>query len=235
MPKAQLDAAPDTERAFFLLAGFVCDEVMLLIRLMLSCMPSDQCGVREQRAQNAQVLILNALLSGVLYEGWCLLRKTWFVDEVFGKEYESQMPEASTNALEIIKKYFGRDNVIKTARNKFAFHLDPGILAAGYRGVPDTEDCAWYVAKDVVNDLHYISHVVAGRALFDNISPGDPGEGVRRLVQETTDVSDAFTLFLHGVMRVFIDRHLKGYTLETEDVKGVPSLSTVRIPYFVRR
>jgi len=86
------------------------------------------------------------LLAGKLWEGWELIRKTYFSTKL-SLSIESKLPDDTLEALGKLKKYFGKKNIIGSLRNEFAFHYDAQRVRAQLSLAEETDTWKIYVAE----------------------------------------------------------------------------------------
>src|SRR5262245_30465500 len=124
LTRKQLDAIPEAERTLIVLLAHAANELSVLAKLLHFSSISLGNHSLLIEARNAQFLALGRLLTGRIYECWQLLQTAFFQTRI-SKSYEPQFDEKARGALEALKKYFGRTNLIEKIRNKFAFHYEP--------------------------------------------------------------------------------------------------------------
>jgi hypothetical protein len=132
-------------------------------------------------ARNAQFLTLGRLLTGRIYECWRLLQSAFFQTRI-SRSYEPRVDEKARGALEALKKYFGRINLIENVRNKFAFHYEPDQIAAGHAKLGDGDPLDVYLSKTNANTLYVFADAIVGRALMESINSSDHTKSVAALL-----------------------------------------------------
>jgi hypothetical protein len=122
LPKDRLRAMPKEERALLFLLGYAANQITLfskLVRFSTNKTPENRV---EQRLSDAQSQILARAAIGVLAETWELIRKR-FLSTHIGKELQSKLNPIGREALDDLKKYFGRTNLLTTFRSRFSSPL----------------------------------------------------------------------------------------------------------------
>lgn len=235
--KTKLDAIPEYERAFYIQIGHLGNELNMLNKLLLYSSQNIRAldGVQNE-AQTSQTLLIVKILAGKLYEGWELTKRAFFGTKI-SNEYDTHLEEDAKVALEKLKQYFGKQNLINTVRNQYAFHYSPKGIVKQINRMLDTADMHIYLAKISANCLYHISEVIINYAMLESIEPGNHKAAMDRLAKETLDVTSWFTDFIGGCMIVLTQRYL-GKTLEELgaveiEVPTPPRFDEVEIPYFL--
>jgi hypothetical protein len=189
-----------------------------------------------QQAENTQSMVIGRVLTGKIYECWKLLQSAFFRSGL-SKQYESQFDPEASDALEGLKRYFGRENLIEKVRNGHAFHYSPEQIDAGYRTLIDGDPLEVYLAKVNANTLHAFADAIAGRAMLEDIKPGDHQRAFEMLIDETTKAVARINEVIGATMTVCFKTYLGGnlYALGAKviDIQGAPDSQSVAIPYFI--
>lgn len=188
------------------------------------------------QAENTQSMVLGRVLTGKIYECWNLMQSAFFRTGI-SKRYESQFDSAALEALEGLKRYFGRDNLIARVRNGHAFHYSPDQIDAGYRTLVDGDPLEVYLAKSNANTLYTFGDTIAGRAMLEDIKPGDHPRAFEMLVEETTKAVGRINEVIGATMAICFETYLGGdlYSLGAKvvEIEGAPDSQAVSIPYFI--
>lgn len=236
LSKELLDRIPEAEFRLFVLVAHAANELNALAKLFhFAASSASEAGLIGQ-AENAQAVVLARTLGGKLYEVWQLFQTSFF-GAALSKQYEPLLESEAAESLKALKRYFGRDNLIATIRNKYAFHYSPDQIDAGYRAVIDEDPLQIYLAKQHVNTLYAFADTIASRAMMEAIRPGDHQAAFRAMIDETSDVLNHTNEVIGGLMLVCFRRYLGEnlYSLGAKvvEVEGVPNAQKVAIPYFV--
>jgi len=189
-----------------------------------------------EQAHNTQALVLGRTLTGKIYEWWMLMQAAFFGSRL-SQTYEPLFDPETRMALEALKRYFGRDNIIGRVRNKFAFHYSPDQVDPGYAAVIDGDPLDSYISKHNANTLYAFAETVTGRAMLDAIIPNDHKAAFGQLIDETSRAVSQIADVTGQIMALCFARHLGGnfYSLGAEviEVEGAPNSQTISIPYFI--
>ena len=233
---AQFEAIPIAERSFFVLLAHIQNEINVLNKL-LACSTRIEPGLNSHvHSGNCQSFILCRTLIGKLNEAWGAIQDGFFHSKL-SISYDSLLQESAARALAELKTYFGKKNLIASVRNNFSFHYS--IQQAGASVPNDTgpEELAIYVHKHVGNSLYQFAEFVMNKALLDSISPGDPAWAMDRMLSEMNFVVARMNEFGQGMMIAILDKFVGEdalhATAEQLELKHVPKLSEVRIPFFI--
>lgn len=236
LTREQLDRIPDEERRLLVLVAHASNELNALTKLFQFAAGSAADEGVISQAEIMQSMVLARILTGKIYEFWRVLQNSLFGAQL-SREYQPLMDIESTAALNELKKYFGRDNLVATVRNKFAFHYAGDQLDAGYASLEDGDPLQIYLAKHNANTFFSFAETIAGRSMLEAIRPGDPIGAFEVLVAETSKLVGNIGEVAAGLMVVCVQRHIGAnlYELGVKviSVNAVPDSQTVRIPYFI--
>lgn len=235
--KAQLDAIPEQERALMVLLAHAANELNVLTKIFHFCSTHEAPTPVEEQARNAQAVVLGRLLTGKIYECWELLRKAFFGARV-SQSYEPQFDATAQAAMKELKRYFSGDNLVKTVRNRHAFHYAPDQVASGYVGVVDHDPLDIYLAPENGNTLYTFADTIAGRAMLHDIDASDHKRAFETLVSDTSRVIGWLNQVIAACLLVAITRYvgaadLEALGAETVEVTGAPEWKSVTIPFFL--
>jgi len=234
--KSELTRVPEAERTFFLLIGHLANELNVLNKLLFFCSQFETSEGWERRASTAQALVVGKILAGKLSEGWELLQRSFFSSKL-SQLFEPLLAPEAKEALGHLKRYFGKENLIRNVRNRFSFHYSVEDVRGVFDQMPDTDEWQMCLADSNGNSLYYSSELVVNYALLDAIAPGTPQQAMEKLLEETTKVTGWFIALINGCMVVFAERHLLDSDGKLEmrpvAIADVPSKDDVRIPYFI--
>jgi hypothetical protein len=236
LSRVQLESIPEGERRLLVLAAHAANELNVLSKLFHFSVGGKTDVPILMQAGNAQSLVLGRVLAGKIYECWNLLKSAFF-STALSKSYVPQFDEEAKQALEGIKRYFGRENPIASVRNKHAFHYALDQIDAGYRAVIDGDPLEIYLAKANANTLFAFGDTIAGRAMLETIKPGDARGAFETLIDDTTKMVGLLNTVTGQIMAICIKAHLGSdlYSLGARviEVEGAPESQEVSIPYFI--
>jgi hypothetical protein len=237
LPKDRLRAMPKEERALLFLLGYAANQITLFSKLVIFSTNKTPDNRVEQRLSDAQSQILARAAIGVLAETWELIRKR-FLSTHIGKELESKLNPKGREALNELKKYFGRTNLLTTFRNKVAFHhpcitdMDAGFEAAASDKIWDS-DWEWYFSHAMYNSFYFMSEVVTLHAILSAMGETDLMKAHERLMGELKQVSEPMIYFILSVNEAILLQHL-GATVEVvAKITDAPGVFEVGIPFYV--
>ncbi|WP_141510804.1 hypothetical protein [Ramlibacter sp. WS9] len=236
LTREQLDRIPDGERRLLVLVAHASNELNALAKLFHFAAGSAADEGLTSQAETMQAMVLARILTGKIYEFWQLLQNSFFGAQL-SREYQPLLDTESATALNELKKYFGRENLVAIVRNKFAFHYAGDQLDAGYAALVDGDPLQIYLAKHNANTLFSFAETIAGRSMLEAIRPGDPAGAFESLVAETSKLVGNIGEVAAGLMVVCVQRHIGAnlYELGAKviSVDAVPDSQAVRIPYFI--
>lgn len=231
----QLRSIPDAERSLVVVLAHALNEINMLEKLLFFTTRY----IPEPRlityGRTAQSLTLARLLVGKLKEAWDIVQKGFFGTKL-SKEYSGQLEQSASSALKELKKYFGRNNLVKQTRNNFGFHYS---LEHAKTDIPDftlPDELAMYLHKTKGNSLYYFADFIMNKALIDSISPSDPENAIGIFLDEMSIVTTQVNEFVQGLMFVifdnFIGEDVLRQSVQTVDLGEVPKSNDIHIPIF---
>jgi hypothetical protein len=236
LSKAQLDAVPEAERSLLVLMGHAANELSVLSKLLHFCARAESKAPMIMQAENAQALVLGRILAGKIYECWNLMQAGFFGSGI-SRTYHSKFDADELSALDALKRYFGRDNLIAKVRNEHAFHYDVSQVKAGYHTLVDGDPLDAYLSRTNANTLYAFADTIAGRSMLESITPGDPKKALDALFRETSQAIGWINTVIGAVMSTCLEAHVGGdlYGLGAKivEIEGAPNSQVVSIPYFI--
>jgi hypothetical protein len=236
LTKLQLDQIPEAERRLFVLIAHAANELNALAKLFhFAASSASEEGLLAQ-AENGQAVILARIFAGKLYEFWQLLQTSFF-GTALSKEYEPKLDAEAMESLKWLKRYFGRENLISTIRNQFAFHYSPDQIDAGYATVVDGDPLEIYLAPHSANTLYAFADTIANRAMHQAIQPGDHMAAFAAVIDQTSLASRNVNTIVGALMAVCFRKHIGAslYSIGADvvEVEGIPNSQKVAIPFFI--
>ena len=87
------------------------------------------------------------------------------------------------------------------------------------------------------NTLYAFADAIAGRAMLESITPGDPTKAFEALFRETAQAIGWINAVVGAVMSTCLEAHVGGglYSLGAKvvEIEGAPNSQVVSIPYFI--
>jgi len=236
--KANFEGVPEPERTIIIGIGHIQNEVNVLQKILFWTSPSLDDPEIFRKAQSSQAMTIAKVLAGKLWEAWQFLQTSYFASRI-SADYDQILREDGKEALEYIKQYFRRVNIVANIRNKFSFHYSVEQFRKGFSLPPEAEDWQILLSEARGNSLYYLGDLIAGYAMLNLIDPTDHSNAIQRLIKELTDISRCFMTFGDACWIVFGDRYLrnlgKGIPVQELNLENCPSVSEVEIPFFVER
>lgn len=236
LSREQLDRIPPAERRLLVLIAHAANDIGALSKLFhFAAGSAADSGVLGQ-AENAQALVLARAVTGSIYEFWQLLQTSFF-GPALSKIYEPQLDAEAQDALQALKRYFGRENLIGTVRNKFAYHYSPDQVDAGYAVLTEDDPLQIYLAQHNANTFYAFGDTIVGRAMLEAIRPGDHRAAFEALIAQTSEAVGHINTVIGALMIICISKYIGAnlYDLGAEviEVEGSPESQVVRIPFFI--
>jgi hypothetical protein len=236
LSRKQLDSIPQPERRLLVLMAHAGNELNVLSKLFHFSAKAKSTTPILQEAENAQSMVIGRVLTGKIYECWILMGSAFFGSGL-SKKYEPQFDQEALAALKALKQYFGRENLVEKVRNGHAFHYSPEQIDAGYRTLADGDPLEVYLANANANTIYTFADTIAGRAMLEDIKPGDHRRAFEMLVEETSKAVGRINKVIAATMTICFKTYLGSdlYALGAKviEIQGAPDSQSVSIPYFV--
>ncbi len=233
MTKTALMDIDKRERMFFVLLGFVCNEIIILhkVAIAIDVFNRDTEGV-ERQAYTVQGSFIARLLLAKMFEAWEKLFKKLFFKSPFRRDYEPVLSPKAKEALDDLGEFFAQNPYVAALRNQYVFHYPSYQLNAAMPGIPDDDDWKIYLSETVGNSLYYLSEMVAGHAIIAEVNL-DKAAGYKKIIADRNYLASRIITLSTGCMNVFVKRHL-GLRMEdgTPITIKIPDHLDVKLPFF---
>jgi hypothetical protein len=205
--KAQLDATPEDERIFYLMAGQLANDLNFLTKLLMFAInPVDGPPVRA-RVNTSLAMFQVRLLAGRLHEGWKMMKGKAFRD--IYKKYETELSDETKTKLATLKNYFGRNtNLVERVRNRIGFHSDVELFKEGYKAFPPEEMFVDYLGEARGHCLYFSGEIINVFAMTKLVPNADWRKVVDQIARETTNIAYQITDVILDFMKVFMARYI---------------------------
>ena len=160
LTRKRLESMPQEERTAVLLLGHACNELGVLLKLLLVSIPKQSPPSKiADHVQAGQTLILLRILVGKVHEAWRLFGKR---GQPLRSKYVSQLSNEAKAALDALNKHFGSDGRLATIRNKLAFHYtdDDNLIEKHWQTIPEADPWDFYLSGPNFNSFYYASELV---------------------------------------------------------------------------
>ena len=242
LTKTDLDRIPADERFFYLMAGHFVNDVTILSQLLIAAFnsafgrPGEFSRDEPHNAAGlAQLFLVLKLLAGRLHEASRLIGCHYFAKGL-DKKYENEMSAKARNARRQFSAYFGgKDNVITSVRQRFAFHHHRDEMEAVYNELPSEFEFVTYLGAYIGHTLYAGSEILSINAMTTLVKGHTPLEAIDKIHKDTTEVSAWLSLFVTRCMNVMIKRYLntiKPEQIETLSVEAEPPISNYILSFF---
>jgi len=228
--KAELLSIPEKELALFIQLTNFNNDINILQKLMVIAGNSRDKAAENEivgRSLSSQSMFFMRIQAGKLYEGSNMLSKNIFKNKTFSEHYNKEGSSKGGKSLSNLKRYFGKENLIKNIRNIYAFHYSQESLnnmLMQLSNAPDSEIFEMYFAKESGNCFYPIAHDLLNSSILEEINSNDWAKAMNDFFQEIIDVTKWFLDFTSDCIRVIAEKYFK---LEYEEVEI--------LPFFVRR
>jgi len=234
--KAELAAAPEAERQFYLMATGLANDIQILLRQYVIALKQHDEDEARRNASSTIAMLNLRLLAGRFQEGWVLVEKHW---PGLDTAYRSMLSPKGGAALDELHTYFAvkeSDNVVYMIRNKIGFHSDYKFTRKMFNQTPDETEMVDYIGQALGDTLFFGSEVTHYAALRDLTGEADDVAAFGAVMDELRTLQNLFLTFVHAYVAVFATRNLASqYAVirsHRRTITDLPALNDHRIPYF---
>jgi hypothetical protein len=225
------------ERAFFLLAGHMLNELNSLNKVFCWCLSNSNKGQKssiESLADGIQAMIYARILAGKLSEAWEVLGKSFFRSKL-SQRVEAKLHPTAQLALKSIKSYFSKTNTINCVRNFFAFHYTVEQFNNHWEAAASEPNFEIILGGTIGNNISLAGEFVANMALLNGINSDDKSDAIRAFFDEVQSISTRFTEFLEGMILVVLEERFGADIAmpgQDENIFPFSKFNEVAIPFF---
>ena len=231
--KDKFASLPAAEQTLFLGVAHLYNEVNATTKLLYWAATTPTGTEAQDHGRLSLLLMLIQLLAGKLNEGWELFTKAYF-GSVLSREFEPALDASGREALQYLKRYFGKANEVNVIRNKFAFHYTPHELETVLPHV--TEPLYAYMEADLApNNLFFFSEAMTAQALVRVLSSEVRTRSFEELVETLFEVAASFAIASDAIMDAILTK--SGHDLRVGQpvevvLSGPLDFRAVPVPWF---
>lgn len=234
-PRQLFDAAPAPERALYLMASQLWNDVLILSRQMMICQTPADVGTSDAEAKArlaAQVLNLRMLASR-LHEGKSFYTRLKGVL----RTWKQDLPEEAVSAIMSLTRYFdGNGSPLSVLRRKIGFHSDYEFIVASLGDIGETH-IEEFIGDTVLNTI-FMSGETANIAALPSIVEGATArEALNRLTGDCLQAMEWTYDACQGYHRWFLNRYVLPHVPAIEDgplvdLTDAPRFEELRFRFF---
>jgi hypothetical protein len=233
LSKEKLLTLHTLESTFFIALGHMLNELNSFTKFLYWSANAPVRNNAEDQGKFATMLILIQILAGKLNASWELFQGSFFGSGL-SHDYEPELDVKASEALQSLKRYFGRRNAVNLIRNYFAFHYSPNKVG---ESLPDvTEPLEMFMERESApNNLFSFSETVLSHALLKFLEDNGMSMTFDDIVKEFFGASLWFSEVSDGLMDAIIRKgEVEFRSAEPKEVKfrRVKNFHKMSIPWF---
>lgn len=224
IPEPDFDRINENEKIFYTFMGHLCNEITVLEKLLFLSTTFSNSDKNLDAVNAAQSLLISRLTAGKMWEGWELLKKSFFKIDSNTPKYlisiDADLSIEGKTAFAELKTYFKKDGLFDVLRNQFAFHYTAGNLKKQFPDIKDIDKLRILVTeKD--EPFSIFSEEIMLKTILNKIDKTDHEKAFEKLIEDVMRVTRAFRFFCADCLIVMIQR----YKLNSSQIKTeLPSL-----------
>jgi hypothetical protein len=239
VPKDRLQALSPDERVLLLLLGYVSNQVLMLQKLLIYATRLDPKEEVEQHATAVQTQMLVRIAVSAAFEAWRLI-ETRFLSNPMAKDYLGRLDKGGLQALDALKKHFGKSALLPAVRNNFGFHYpDTAAAEAAFQAAANDAgfDDLWkvYFSQHGFNSLFLMSDAIFTHGIAAQVGETDLAALQQKLMDELREASMNVVQFAQAFFAAAWVKHF-GDVIDAQDkvkIEGAPPFDKVILPFFV--
>lgn len=236
--KSDLLSMCENERVFFIQSGDLLNDLNVFSKLLIFCMNRQRAGKGVMKtARDVQTMCLIRILVGKLHEGWKLIDK-WYYGSGVSRKYDGLLKQSAKNAVDEIKIYFSKTNLISEIRNSLAFHYGPKKpeewrekVRVLIEKMQASQVLEVYVSKAQGNCLFPMSNESVILDILQLTGESNNRQAWKKLRVDIKKVINWFINFLNDYHLVCAEQYLGLKACGQEEIPA-PSIKNVYLPYF---
>jgi hypothetical protein len=239
VPKDRLRALPKDERVLLLLLGYVSNQVLMLQKLLIYATRLDPKDEVEEHATGVQTQMLVRIAVSAAFQAWRLI-ETRFLSNPLAKDYMGRLDRDGLQALEELRRHFGKSALLSAIRNNFGFHYpETADAEVAFQAAADDTgfDDIWkvYLSQHGFNSLFLLSDAVFAHGIAAQLGTTDLLALQQKLMVELREASMNVVQFAQAFFAAAWIKHF-GDVIDAQDVvkiEGAPLLEEIALPFFV--
>ena len=229
-----LSQLPSADRKLFFALANLQNEIRFLLRIIQWSGDYSSPIKAIVQSQFALNFFNVKLLAGKLREGYGILEKFYFPEKDLAQRFQANANPGALEALNELKKYFSKGNLLHDVRNNFAFHFSPNALENELGKSPDPLEIFIENGPDA-NTLYYFAEILSTLAALRQIGSPDPVRAIGEFTQNILNAATIFNKFNLGFLH-FITSTNKATIWDSPatelDLGELPPFAKVRVPWF---
>jgi hypothetical protein len=235
--KAQLTQLTKEERALIILLGNAANQLTVFWKLVYFSTNFEEANTAHQLVLGGQTQILVRHTIGLAFEAWELIR-TRYLQTAVGREYQDRLSSEGRDALENLKRYFSKSNIIYRVRNDYAFHHPENVdVESDYQhAIRDSgldDEWNWYLTGQTINTFYFFSDMVIAQGMARAAGFTDVADGHRKVMHDLNQVVSRLGTFVQAYLYAALAKYNSGLEATVcAQVEGTKS-NVVRLPYYI--
>ena len=226
---------PKDERALLVAMGHALNEYNIFNKLLIASSHFADEPLQVAYAQSIQMYSIARVLVGKIYESWNVINSGFFKSHL-SKKYSNKLNNSESSAINGLKKYFSKKNLIEEVRNGLAFHFSIASAATAPLDELNKHDLSIYLSESQGNCIYPFSETIFNTEMMRLTGCPTMQEAFMKLVEEINAVDRFLNTFAQGIMALILAEHIGNSQLQaaTEQIEigEVTRLREITIPFF---
>jgi len=238
--KAKLDQIPEGHRIAYFGLGQIANEAAVLNRTILAAINSAGPPAPVIDMANATSMLCLRMLVGRLYEAHLFIKGPQVgpayrdLSDALRRQFPDQCEaiDAGDSGRRALASLMNGSSQLKAVRQRSSFHIDPELLAAAYRLLPDDVDLVDHVSHRRRDGIYGATETLHGLAFAFLFNTESIENGLGSLIDKINEALSALSDFIDAFMFAFTVIHFgRDATRTVIDVPAVTQ-SELRLQLF---
>ena len=190
----QLSRLPKLERPLFFQLGHVFNEISFLNKLLLLVSNTNAVGL-ERKGMAAQSMIVARIFIGKVFEAWLMIERELLKTKLM-PDLDKHLPDEAKQALQNLKKYFGKNNLLSAIRNKFSFHYLSEHIDEILDTFEDNREFKLIIGNSNANTLHDFAEEIVTFAMLQKTGEQSAQSAMDRIIGDLVETSGTLLTFI---------------------------------------
>jgi hypothetical protein len=234
LTKGQLSSLPENERPLFFQLGHVFNELSFLNKLLYMVSDPELEGV-ERKGMTVQSMIVARIFIGKVFESWLMLERQLFNTNLM-LELNSHLPDEAKEALNELKKYFGKNNLLSTIRNKFSFHYLSEHIEDVLNSTEDEKELSLILGVTGANTLHDYAEQIVSFGMLQKTSEESWQAAMDKIIGDLIRVSGLLKSFIGhlsaSIFHLRLGQSWDDFNWVEHELNDLKNLEGFKIPFF---
>ncbi len=235
---AALAGLPERELSILLGGGKILNELNVGTKYLTFCINAVHASKEgpDRTAAFTALSFLLRTLAGHVFEGYEYFRKVVRVDQL-RKSRSTLLDDSFYADIGVLRKYFGRMNIISEMRKRFSFHTDAALMNRCFQSLPPGFTYELLLGEEQRGDnIFYGSEMTIIQGIQNLGRHTQWDDAIDAIFKDTTEIATLVARVLQRVIGSILSESLE---LTMDDAESLtvsegPPIDSVIVPFFCK-